>query len=88
MSQEKIKKIRQDIDKIDNQIVDLLANRLDLVKKLAVFKSIKKIKDSQREKQIIDRLSAQSSLNNNLIKQTYSIIFTYSIKELKTLLKK
>ena len=85
--QKKIEKIRQNINTIDDQLIILLSKRLSLVKTLANFKLVNKLKDPRREAEIINRLSAQSSLNKNFIKQIYSKIFAYSIKELKILLK-
>lgn len=88
MPKENIKKIRKQIDKVDDQIISLLDKRIILIKKISNFKSINKLKDSQRETKIINRLSNQSDLPKKFIKQIYFIIFSYSIKELKKILKK
>ena len=55
----KIKELRKLIDKIDDQLFDLLVERFDVSKKIGDIKASKNINidDPNREQEIIDRLS-------------------------------
>ena len=58
-SKVKIKELRKLIDKIDDQLFDLLVERFDVSKKIGDIKASKNINidDPNREQEIIDRLS-------------------------------
>ena len=58
-SEVKIKELRKLIDKIDDQLFDLLVERFDVSKKIGDIKASKNINidDPNREQEIIDRLS-------------------------------
>ncbi len=78
----KLKKIRNQIDRIDNKIIDLLEKRLSLALKTSAFKT--NPKDKKREREIITRLINRRKKRNYirplLIKQIYSLIFRESLK--------
>lgn len=58
MKEKKIKIIRSKVNQIDNQIVQLIIQRLELAEEIGKIKlfSNKKIIDEKREKKIINRL--------------------------------
>ena len=82
----KIKELRKLIDKIDNQLFDLLVERFDVSKKIGDIKASKNINidDPNREQEIIDRLSIK--LEGKLKKEDIETIirsFYYISKKLQ-----
>ena len=85
-SKVKIKELRKLIDKIDDQLFDLLVERFDVSKKIGDIKASKNINidDPNREQEIIDRLSIK--LEGKLIKEDIETIirsFYYISKKLQ-----
>ena len=84
-----LKKLRKDIDDIDQNLVLLLAKRISLIKKVYEFKQKNKIKlfDKKREKQI---LTEQSRLANKLKinKKLVSDVFKRILKESHNIMRK
>lgn len=72
--------IRQEIDKIDSNIILLLQERMKRCVKISKLKPI--IYDPVREKQILDKLSSDASemLDKQFITNLYNLIFTQSKK--------
>ena len=75
--------LRQEINNIDDQIIKLFDQRMDLCKKVGVFKKSNNIKitHSNREEEIINRLSTTIDINNltkDDIRKLYEIIFKIS----------
>ena len=70
-----LKQYRDEIDSIDNEILELLSKRVDIVLKVGEYKSKNglKVKDSSREESILDRLISlnKSSLSEEDIKGIY-----------------
>lgn len=90
MSKNNLEKIRKEIDQADQKIINALARRFDLTKKIAKFKTSNKIYDGQREKQIITKAMAggqSQKLNKKFIKKIYSEILKESKKQLRDILK-
>ena len=91
MSKAKIAKIRKEIDLADKHIISALTTRFKLLNKIADFKSINKIYDPQRERQILKNIK-QEAIDNNLnprfIKNLYLEILKESKKQLKNILQK
>ena len=82
----KIKELRKLIDKIDDQLFDLLVERFDVAKKIGDIKASKNINidDPNREQEIIDRLSIK--LEGKLKKEDIETIirsFYYISKKLQ-----
>ncbi len=77
-----IEKLRENIDEIDNQIVDLINQRMEFVKKIGEIKRSgnESIYRPEREKAIIDRLVASNSglLNRAAIEAIFMEIFAVS----------
>ncbi|OGY94635.1 MAG: hypothetical protein A2406_02300 [Candidatus Komeilibacteria bacterium RIFOXYC1_FULL_37_11] len=90
MIKNNLEKIRKEIDRADQKIIDALALRFKLSKKIARFKNPNKIYDRQREKQIIKNVLtfAQSkNLNKTFIQKIYKEILKESKKQLTNILK-
>ncbi len=64
-----LKKLRNEIDKIDNQILALLNERMKIVKKVGELKnnSNTPVYRPEREKEIIDRLTSLSKRQNGIL---------------------
>jgi len=58
-----LKKVRKDIDLIDNKILDLLKKRLLIVKKIGVWKSKNgmKVRDANREGEMFSLLTDKAN---------------------------
>ena len=90
MIKNNLEKIRKEIDRADQKIIDALALRFKLSKKIARFKNPNKIYDEPREKQIIKNVLtfAQSkNLNKTFIQKIYKEILKESKKQLTNILK-
>ncbi|WP_457561183.1 prephenate dehydratase [Caminibacter sp.] len=66
---EKLKELRNKIDDIDNKILELLNERMNIVKKVGELKNITNapIYRPEREKEIIDRLTKLSQKQNGIL---------------------
>lgn len=75
-----LKEIRDEIDKIDDDILELFLKRMALSDEVAKIKKDtgKMIKDDNREKQIIKRLTGKSTDNSYYIKSLFSHIMGLS----------
>lgn len=83
-------KLREEINKIDKEILALLKKRLGISGKVGKIKSKLglKIIDKKREGEIINKAIASSGLESNFIKNLYKLIFNYSYKIQKKYVKK
>ncbi|WP_020602984.1 prephenate dehydratase [Spirosoma spitsbergense] len=77
-----LESLRNDIDALDNQLLTLLNQRMELVKKVGEFKRTTNtvIYRPEREKQILDRLNSQNVglLNRSAIEAIFLEIFAVS----------
>lgn len=71
---------RSEIDKIDDQIVNLLNKRFSLVKEIGLIKNQANllIGDDIREAEIIAKVSRNAKVPSGLIEDLYEVIFKYS----------
>ena len=81
-----IEKLRKEIDRIDNNIIELLSKRKGAVKKIAGIKRQENtpVIDKGREQEIINRLkklSKENGLDENFIGSVYGIIIDNSRNE-------
>ena len=79
-------KLRKEIDEIDDQLLGLLAGRLDIVRKIGLYKKQNGLKtfDEKRWRDVLEsKLSKGDSLglSREFIKKLYSIIHEFSLKE-------
>ncbi|MGL5021649.1 MAG: chorismate mutase [Mycoplasmatales bacterium] len=66
-------KLREDIDIIDNKIIELLEQRLELVKEIGIYKKEKNLEvlDSKREEIIINKINCMDIKNKTQIIEIY-----------------
>lgn len=75
--------LRQKIDSIDSGIIELIAERMNVVKYIAREKSPDRIRDHNREQEIIKRLgrvAAELNCPAELVREIYASIFDHAIK--------
>lgn len=74
-----IEKLREEIDKVDREIVHLLNRRIELVLAIGDYKKSGKlpVEDLDREKKVVSSLSGDE-LDEDFIKEIYTVIFNYS----------
>ena len=67
-TENKIRELRNEIDSLDDKIVELLEKRSLISKNIGEIKQCtgKEVLDSQREKEIIDRLSLKTKILNKV----------------------
>lgn len=79
-----LKDLRQQIDSIDDTIVEAYAKRLSLTRQVGQYKKQNSvpIEHNDREKQILDRLTAKAGSQNKIaVEYLYNAIMTYSKME-------
>jgi chorismate mutase/prephenate dehydratase len=79
----KIKELRNEIDSIDDRIIELLEERSLVSKYIGKIKQNfeKEVLDTEREKEIIDRLAQKTKiLNRKTLRLIYENIFKVSRK--------
>jgi len=85
-----IKELRQEIDKIDDEILELLNKRKEIIKDITVLKKElnEPIYDKDRERQLLEKLkikSKEKDLDENFVSSIYEIILKNSKEEQKKL---
>lgn len=78
-----LKKLRRQIDQIDNQIVSLLSQRLVLVEKIAHLKTSIDlgIEDKEREKEVLENINKKAekfNLSTKFIGKVFKLIIRES----------
>jgi len=79
-----IQELRNEIDKIDEQLIRLFGERMDISAKVAKYKKQHNlpIYDPAREKEILDKLSAKvNSEREEAITKLYMLLFELSKAE-------
>jgi len=73
-----LKEVREEIDKLDDQIVELIAKRNRYIKQAARFKNtIEEVKDPERIDNVIQRLRRKAldlDLSPNLVADLYTMM--------------
>ena len=82
----KLELLRCDIDKIDDQLIELLANRMELVKRIGVYKKENKVTVFQLErwKAILHRTNVMGNpigLTEDFINALFNVIHDESIRQ-------
>lgn len=74
-----IQKLREEINKVDTEIVALLSKRIELVLELSKFKKqdMLPVEDLARESEILSKLSGEN-LDDEFIRELYLVVFSYS----------
>ena len=80
---ETLESLRDQIDDIDQSIIEQLAARMQIVNKIADQKRLDRLKDSPREREVIQRLiklGNELELPSELIKKIYPLIFEVAVQ--------
>ena len=78
-----LKSLRTQIDDIDQSIIEHLATRMQIVKKVADQKRLDRVKDIGREKEVIHRLvnlATELQLPTEMVKKIYPLIFEFGVQ--------
>ena len=76
--------LREKIDRLDDQLLDILAQRQQIVEKVAIFKRKDQIVDHSREEAIIDRLTEkakQQAIDPDMVEAVFRQIFKEAVKK-------
>ncbi len=91
---DELKFLRKKILILDETFLKILAQRFELVEKIAVLKKSKslEIKDKNHEKKhlkkCLEKISQEQRLNKEFVKKILKLIFKYSVKFQNQILKK
>ena len=75
--------LRTQIDRVDQGIIELLADRMQIVRKVGDQKRLDRVKDPNRQNEIIQRLvnlAAELQLPPDLVKRLYPLIFEFGVQ--------
>jgi len=75
--------LRTQIDSVDQNILELLADRMQIVRKIGDQKRLDRVKDTNRQNEIIQRLvnlAAELQLPPDLVKRLYPMIFEFGVQ--------
>jgi 3-deoxy-7-phosphoheptulonate synthase len=78
-----LESLRDQIDNIDQTIIECLAARMQIVNKIADQKRLDRVKDSAREREVIQRLinlGNELELPSELVKKIYPVIFEVAVQ--------
>ncbi|MDP4159959.1 MAG: bifunctional 3-deoxy-7-phosphoheptulonate synthase/chorismate mutase [Bacillota bacterium] len=78
-----LESLRSKVNNLDQTIVELLSARMQLVRKIGEQKRLDRVKDSNREKEIIQRLidlAEKLQLPSELVKRIYPLIFEFGVQ--------
>lgn len=75
-----LENLRLKINEIDNNIINLLSQRMKISYKVGDYKRVNNMKvyDQSREKELIDRLIKYSNMDEEFIKDLWDTIMKYS----------
>ena len=82
----KIKSLREEVNKIDQEILDLIIKRVKLAKKIGTLKKAAKLPvfDRDREQQVITKLikpANKANLSPTFIRKLWDLLFEQSYKQ-------
>lgn len=78
-----LESLRAQIDRVDKRIIEHLAARMEIVRKVGDQKRLDRVKDSNREKEIIMRLvnhATELHLPPELVRKIYPLIFESAVQ--------
>lgn len=81
--EETLETLRGQIDEIDQTIIQGLAARMQIVQKVGDQKRLDRVKDSTREKEVLQRLTSlgeELELPSELVRKIYPIIFEVAVQ--------
>lgn len=80
---ETLESLRLEIDRIDHNIIERLADRMQIVRKVGAQKRLDRVKDISREKDILQRLvplAEDLQLSPELVKKIYALVFEFAVQ--------
>jgi len=80
---ESLDDLRTQIDRVDQSIIELLADRMQIVGKIGDQKRLDRVKDPSRQNEITQRLmtlAAELQLPPDLVKRIYPLIFEFGVQ--------
>jgi chorismate mutase len=88
-----LRRLRKELDKVDERMVSILSKRMLIVHKIACIKAEDglRIKDKTREKDVLARVEKLAHLNylsSSYVKKLFSIILLESFQEQKKMVQK
>ncbi|KUO75366.1 MAG: phospho-2-dehydro-3-deoxyheptonate aldolase [Desulfosporosinus sp. BRH_c37] len=78
-----LESLRAQIDRVDQRIIEHLADRMEIVRKVGDQKRMDRVKDTNREKEIIKRLvnlATELQLPSELVRKIYPLIFESAVQ--------
>jgi len=75
--------LRTQIDRVDQSIIELLADRMQIVRKVGDQKRLDRVKDTVREKEVMLRLvhlATERELSPEIVKKIYPLIFEFGVQ--------
>ena len=75
--------LRTQVDRVDQSIIELLADRMQIVRKIGDQKRLDRVKDTSRQNEIILRLvtlAEELQLPSDLVKRLYPLIFEFGVQ--------
>jgi 3-deoxy-7-phosphoheptulonate synthase len=78
-----LESLRAQIDRVDQRIIELLAERMQIVQKVGDQKRLDRVKDTTREKEIMLRLvylATERKLSPEIVKKIYPMIFDFGVQ--------
>jgi 3-deoxy-7-phosphoheptulonate synthase len=81
--EDSLESLRSKIDQLDHSIIESLAERMQVVRRLSDQKQLNRVKDANRERDILLRLESlaeELNLSSELIKKIYPLIFEYGVQ--------
>ncbi len=78
-----LKTLRTQIDRVDQSIIELLAERMEVVRKIGDQKRLDRVKDPVREKEVMLRLvhlAIERQLSPEIVKKIYPLIFEFGVQ--------
>ena len=83
MTENKLENLRKEIDKIDSEIIQLLAKRFEIVKQIGVFKKENKLDviDNRRFQKVLEKvanIAEKQGISRDFTNDIYKIIHEYS----------
>jgi len=75
--------LRTQIDSVDQSIIELLADRMQIVQKIGDQKRLDRVKDTTREKEVMLRLvqlATEQQLSPEIVKKIYPLIFEFGVQ--------
>ena len=83
MTENKLENLRKEIDKIDSEIIQIMAKRFEIVKQIGVFKKENKLDviDNRRFQKVLEKvanIAEKQGISKDFTNDIYNIIHEYS----------